>query len=123
MGENFSEKQPPPSISSEEHLAQLEAEFEEEIFSRRPLVVCYLKTSPGKQEEIINNYLQFPELLKDTNNLGQFLAFWLLEFFQKADTGPVEKLLNFIKTSALRPLPSELHRGQEVKFLSLFLLF
>jgi len=108
------------ALSSKEQLAQLEAEFKSKIFSNRQLVVFHLKANPNKQEEIIADYLQSPELLKDTNTLGQFLTFWLLEFFQKANTGPIDKLLNFIKNSAPRLLPSELHQARSEIFEPLF---
>jgi len=103
-------------IPREEQLAQLEADFKRQIFSDRPLVVCHLKANPHKQEEIIAEYLQSPELLKDIKTLGQFFAFWLGEFCQKANTGPIENLLSFIKTSASRPLPPELHQARREIF-------
>jgi len=103
-------------IPREEQLAQLEADFKRQIFSGRPLVVCHLKANPDKQEEIIADYLQSQELLKDADTLGQFFAFRLGEFCQKANTGPIENLLSFIKTSASRPLPPELHQARREIF-------
>jgi len=107
--------------SPEEQVAQLEAEFKSQIFSDRSLVVCHLRANPDKQEAIIADYLQSSELLsQDANTLGQFFAFWLLEFCQKADTGPIENLFNFIQTSASRLLPPELHQARREIFEPLF---
>jgi len=106
--------------SLEEQLAQLEVDFKSQIFSDRRLVVCHLNANPDKQEAIIADYLQSSELLQDANTLGQFFAFWLLEFFQKADTGPIENLPRFIQTSASRLLPPELHRARSEIFEPLF---
>ena len=103
-------------IPREEQLAQLETDFKRQIFSDRRLVVCHLKANPHKQEEIIADYLQSPELLKDVDTLGQFFAFWFGEFCQKENTGPIENLLSFIKTSASRPLPPELHQARREIF-------
>ena len=106
--------------SLEEQLAQLEVDFKRQIFSDRSLVVRHLRANPDRQEAIIADYLQSSELLQDANTLGQFFAFWLLEFFQKADTGPIENLFNFIQTSASRLLPPELHQARSEIFEPLF---
>lgn len=84
------------------------------------MVVCHLRAHPERQEEIIAGYLQSPEVLKDTVTLGEFFAFWLREFFQKANTGPVEELGRFIKNSAQKSLPPELHRARREIFEPLF---
>jgi len=110
----------PTGPSVEEQLAALGAEFSSWLHSDRRLVVCHLKANPDKQEEIITSYLQSPELLKDSDTLGQFFAFWLREFLQKADTGPLENFLNFIKASPKESLPPELHQARREIFEPLF---
>jgi len=104
------------SPSMEEQLTQLETEFRNQIFSQRQMVVCHLKANPENQEKIIAEYLQSPELLKDIKTLGQFFSFWLLEFFQKANTGPIENLYQFIKNSGQKSLPWELHQARREIF-------
>jgi len=112
----------PTAPSAEEQLAALEAEFSSWLHSNRQMVVCHLKANQDRQEEIITGYLQSPKLLKDSDALGQFFAFWLLEFFQKADTGPIENIYQFIKKSAKNPLPPELHQARREIFEPLFTL-
>lgn len=60
------------------------------------------------------------ELFPTNRHLGDFFACHLLEFFQKTDTGPLENLFHFIKTSASKSLPAELHQARREIFEPLF---
>lgn len=98
------------------------AEFSSLLYSDRQMVVYHLKANPKKQEEIITGYLQSPELLEDPDTFGEFLSFWLQEFFQRVDTGPIENLLGFIKTSEPNNLPRDLQQAKKEIFDPLFKL-
>lgn len=110
------------SIGLEEQLLELEKEFFSQLYSNRKLLVCHLKANPNRKEEIITSYLQSPELLKDTNTLGRFFSFWLLEFFQKVDTGTIKNLYQFIKNSKQKFLPREIHEARRKIFEPIFTL-
>ena len=118
----FRTKGPEKPTCPEEQFLALEKEFFSQLHSDRRLVVCHLKASLNRQEEIITGYLQSPELLKDTNTLGQFFTFWLLEFFQKADTGATESLYQFIKNPRQKSLPWELYHARKEIFGPIFTL-
>lgn len=110
-------------VTSPEEIYTAEiAEFPSLLYSDRQMVVCHLKANPEKQEEIIAGYLQSPELLEDPDTFGEFLSFWLQEFFQRVDTGPIENLLAYIKTADADAFPRELQRAKKVIFEPFFKL-
>lgn len=112
----------PAVPSPEKQLASLEAEFQSRLHSNRQMVVCHLRANPGREEEIIAGYLQSPQLLKDADTFGEFLSFWLQEFFQRVDTGPIENLLGYIKTAEPTVLPKDLQKAKKEIFDPLFKL-
>lgn len=128
----FSRSSPQPTTTSslpppdpQEKIAQLESNFKHQLYSDRKLLICHLvtnKANPSEQEKIIGEYLDSPELINDAKTFGQFLSFWLLEFFQQVDTDNLGNLLNFIQTSDLSSLPRDLQRAKKDVFDPIFKL-
>jgi hypothetical protein len=86
------------------------------------MVVCHLRANPDQKEKIIADYLQSLELLKDASSFGEFLSFWLGEFFQRQNTDRLENLLQYIKTTKPTALPRDLQKAKKEIFEPLFKL-
>jgi len=103
----------PVTLSPEIPLPHLETGFNSQLFSDRKMVVCYLRANPGREEEIITDYVGSAELLHDANTFGQFLGYWFSEYFQQVSSGPIENLLNHIKTAEPNSLPPDLQKARK----------